>query len=1049
MEWYFNTGEVRIIKGNLWIQGGSNAGGDVNRMTLTSGMPTGLQYNSNQRGTRIFSNAIAFADPKNGNSNNDSGWIRHLEDTANSGILEIATSDDGNESIVARQYNTSSAIVRTLTLLDASGNTIIPGTLTVQNNVSFGSSNTSNYISIHGLTGDAADTQQAKHYYIGNRHWGGSESSELVLFSGNDLGNGNNADTASGSGPDRIRYIGAAHLFQTYSSALFGEFETVCTSSSLVNIFEINTNNLTGYKRMILQENNSWLTPARLQLLRPDTTIYTDRACVGVTNGNLHVDAYKDKGLYLNFYSSSGNVYFNGDTYYINGGNYNGNAATATKWAAAQTVYVTLGTASTTTTIQGGSTSAQTIGVNGTLGTGNGGTGNTSFTQWGVVYANPATKLVNTAAGTSGYLLQGNGSAAPSWIQATNANTASTIVKRDGSGNFSAGTITATLSGKASSADKLNTNAGSVNVPVYFSGGVPVATNNKLGAASDGSYWGMRGAGNEDGWIRTTSNGLIPVQSGGRTGGHSSLGTSSWYFSAAYIDTAYHQNVYSYGSVWGGNLLVNSNWLGFYAAAVDSSTRYGYIQCNADRMYFAKENSSSQNEYFYFYSRIYCPSISIGYTNTSYSLSASSAIINSWIRTKGSTGWYNEDYGGGWYMSDTTYVRAYNSKRIYTANSEQYSVYTEGGFCTTRGGAVFSIYYSGAWRDIIHNHGNGNVSIDGASGSLFLSYYAGYTYFGGETYCIDRSGYFNGTSAAANQIYVTGSSGTQYLTGVPEYSTKNQTQYIYSPCYMSGGNLYAYNLYATSGLIVTTANGITAYFGAQNNSFVHFTNNAAPYYFDHSVYVNGTLYWYSNSSYYWNGNAGYSSTYYTNNWFRSYNATGWYNESYGGGIYMSDNSYVRVYNGKYFIADRVYNAVWNDYAECRNVETEEPGRCVTETTSKKMALTTERLQAGCKFISDTFGTCIGETEQAKVPIAIAGRVLAYPYRAREEYKLGDAVCSAPNGTVDIMTRDEIMMYPERIVGTVSEIPDYEIWQAGSKENPSPIQVNGRIWIYVK
>ena len=502
------------------------------------------------------------------------------------------------------------------------------------------------------------------------------------------------------------------------------------------------------------------------------------------------------------------------------------------------------------------------------------------------------------------------------------------------------------------------------------------------------------------------------------------------------------------GEFWSDSVRIVDNWVGFYNG-VQGGTRYGYIQANADGMYFVKENSTSQNEYFYFYSRIYCPSISIGYTNTSYSLSASSAIINSWIRTKGSTGWYNEDYGGGWYMSDTTYVRAYNSKRIYTANSEQYSVYTEGGFCTTRGGAVFSIYYSGAWRDIIHNHGNGNVSIDGASGSLFLSYYAGYTYFGGGTYCIDRSGYFNGTSAAANQIYVTGSSGTQYLTGVPEYSTKNQTQYIYSPCYMSGGNLYAYNLYATSGLIVTTANGITAYFGAQNNSFVHFTNNAAPYYFDHSVYVNGTLYWYSNSSYYWNGNAGYSSTYYTNNWFRSYNATGWYNESYGGGIYMSDNSYVRVYNGKYFIADRVYNAVWNDYAECRNVETEEPGRCVTETTSKKMALTTERLQAGCKFISDTFGTCIGETEQAKVPIAIAGRVLAYPYRAREEYKLGDAVCSAPNGTVDIMTRDEIMMYPERIVGTVSEIPDYEIWQAGSKENPSPIQVNGRIWIYVK
>jgi hypothetical protein len=40
---------------------------------------------------------------------------------------------------------------------------------------------------------------------------------------------------------------------------------------------------------------------------------------------------------------------------------------------------------------------------------------------------------------------------------ATNANTASTIVKRDGSGNFSAGTITADLTGTATSATALET----------------------------------------------------------------------------------------------------------------------------------------------------------------------------------------------------------------------------------------------------------------------------------------------------------------------------------------------------------------------------------------------------------------------------------------------------------------------------------------------------------------------------------------------------------------------------------------------------------------
>ena len=146
---------------------------------------------------------------------------------------------------------------------------------------------------------------------------------------------------------------------------------------------------------------------------------------------------------------------------------------------------------------------------------------------------------------------------------------------------------------------------------------------------------------------------------------------------------------------------------------------------------------------------------------------------------------------------------------------------------------------------------------------------------------------------------------------------------------------------------------------------------------------------------------------------------------------------------------QTHNAIWNDYAECRKAETIEPGRCVCEDDDGEMKLTTERLQPGCKLISDTYGTLMGETAEAKAPIAVAGRVLAYPHRAPWEYPLGAAVCSAPNGTVDLMTREEIREYPERIIGTVSEIPNYEIWFGGSKNNPKEIKVDGRIWIYVK
>ena len=146
---------------------------------------------------------------------------------------------------------------------------------------------------------------------------------------------------------------------------------------------------------------------------------------------------------------------------------------------------------------------------------------------------------------------------------------------------------------------------------------------------------------------------------------------------------------------------------------------------------------------------------------------------------------------------------------------------------------------------------------------------------------------------------------------------------------------------------------------------------------------------------------------------------------------------------------KVYNAVWNDYAECRQADIVDAGYCVVETENGVMTKSTERLQAGCKLTSDTFGTCMGETDKAKTPIAVAGRVLAYPFRNINEYRLGDAVCSAPNGKIDIMTREEIREYPERIIGTVSEIPDYKMWIGGTKENPEQIPVNGRIWIYVR
>ena len=150
---------------------------------------------------------------------------------------------------------------------------------------------------------------------------------------------------------------------------------------------------------------------------------------------------------------------------------------------------------------------------------------------------------------------------------------------------------------------------------------------------------------------------------------------------------------------------------------------------------------------------------------------------------------------------------------------------------------------------------------------------------------------------------------------------------------------------------------------------------------------------------------------------------------------------------KNIVGAKVYNAVWNDYAEFRQADTVEPGRCVTE-DKDTMTESTRRLMPACRLISDTYGSCMGETDKAKTPIAVAGRVLAFPFN-KKRMKVGCAVCSAPNGTIDRMSRLECILFPDRIIGYVSEIPDYKVWQAGTKENPEYIPVNDRVWVYVR
>ena len=123
-------------------------------------------------------------------------------------------------------------------------------------------------------------------------------------------------------------------------------------------------------------------------------------------------------------------------------------------------------------------------------------------------------------------------------------------------------------------------------------------------------------------------------------------------------------------------------------------------------------------------------------------------------------------------------------------------------------------------------------------------------------------------------------------------------------------------------------------------------------------------------------------------------------------------------------------ALHNIQEDKENTLTEIPIMCNTTSASDRQIESNDNLAANIEAISNTDSTRYSV-------------YVAYPNENRYSYPLGCAVCYGPNGTVSQMTREEIREYPERIIGTVSEIPEYKTWGTGN------VEVNGRIWIRIK
>ena len=312
-----------------------------------------------------------------------------------------------------------------------------------------------------------------------------------------------------------------------------------------------------------------------------------------------------------------------------------------------------------------------------------------------------------------------------------------------------------------------------------------------------------------------------------------------------------------------------------------------------------------------------------------------------WIRSHGSYGWYCQDYGGGWNMSDTVWMRCFGDKWIWTGGNI---------CCNSRMGAGTA---------------SPSYTLDVNGTSRLYDGLAGDCGFGGNYFALAHQTQFNTSSYALLQdssgiTCVNCAPGTniRFRTGNGDWGLWNSTGLgvgTTSPGYpldvvgqvncSTGYHIAAYNGYLlddnfdTSGgnrYGVHMASGVTRLFTAANYSpsaisLCQATGNGT---FSDQLYITHA------------GNVGIgmnnpqykldvSGDIHTSGILRS---DWWYSNTYGGGWYMSDTTWNRAYNDKW---------VWTGGNICCN------GSMGVGTSSPGYKLDVQGT-ANFKFINDTW-----------------------------------------------------------------------------------------------
>lgn len=303
--------------------------------------------------------------------------------------------------------------------------------------------------------------------------------------------------------------------------------------------------------------------------------------------------------------------------------------------------------------------------------------------------------------------------------------------KLDGTG--ASGTWGISITGNAATASKLGTSTiGATNIPIYLNSGTPTAVNlnstannliNNLSvgdsAPTDNDYYISQYVGGGTTTItyhRRPHSALYAYIKGKAEGtwnisinGNSATATTATYLNVQYCrDDGQPSNKGLWNTIKNGTTNAITNRVRFYTiygtttalgAPIDGfgelleicsyNTNHWQPQLwfgsgKDGRLYYRNKNYNNNSWGAWrtvawtsdipTVTNYYWANVKVSSTSsTSTSPTFSTCYTSNWFRSTGQTGWYNETYSGGWYMNDTTWIRTWNSKGIYTSSGTIYN----------------------------------------------------------------------------------------------------------------------------------------------------------------------------------------------------------------------------------------------------------------------------------------------------------------------------------------------------------------------------------------